>query len=540
MPAPKERILVVESDPAIGMMLTRQTLVPSGYEVRLAADASDAIQQALDFQPEAVIANLSLPGLSGKDLLVALSSQGVDAPVIVIAAHGQENSIIQAFRLGASDYLVWPFQDTEVTAVLERALEQVRSRRRKDKMTGQLRGANEELQRRLQDMNSLNLICKAILAETEPQGLFERLVEAGLVAGEANCGWLQVREELSKPFILAAQHGLPPRFAARRNQTWEDGISATCAQLGEGLSLSGEALQRFLTADLALAALATPLKIKNETLAVLVITRSANQPFSHSQQNLLKNIAEYAALAIGNARHVQRLESSTRTLQAASEQARLGEQIKDQLLSRTVQATLPLLQDTNQRLADFARAQTGKLGKTQAQNLRAIYNNLQAMAQYQALPEAGESGATAVSLNELVDSILGRFHILARQRGIALTAELPPAPLYAAVSRQELYLALQGLLAYALEISPSGRSVTLSVEPEELKITHIKINASPVSLPDGELEQLFKPLPEQPAPGGKGAVDLPLTARICENQGWQLQAIGDQGLTFHLRLPYQT
>ena len=44
-----------------------------------------AIQQALNFSPDLIIASLMLPGLSGKDLLVALRSQGMDVPMLVTA-----------------------------------------------------------------------------------------------------------------------------------------------------------------------------------------------------------------------------------------------------------------------------------------------------------------------------------------------------------------------------------------------------------------------------------------------------------------------
>lgn len=526
MPAPNERILVVENNPAVGKMLTQQTLVPAGYQVRLAADAAEAIQQALEFQPEALIANLSLPGLSGKDLLVALSSQGIDAPVIVIAAHGQENSIIQAFRLGASDYLIWPFQETEVITVLEHALEQVRSRRQREKMTGQLRVANQDLQRRLQEMNNLNLIGKTILAETDPQALFERLVEAGIVTSEADCGWLQVREEPGKPFILAAQHGLPARLAAHSGQTWEDAISATCAHLGEALALSGEALGRFLRPELAQAALAVPLKIRNDTLAVLVVTRRSNQPFSHTQQNMLKSITENVVFALNHSLRQQALARHDQTTQ----EAHLTEQVKSQLLQNTWQAALPLLEDTTRRLEDFARAQTGRLGKTQVDNLRAIYNNLQALKQHLALalPEA--------SLNEFLDHLLGHFRILARLRGIALTAELPVEASVVPPNFQELWLVLNGLLEYSLQTTPGGGSITLSLKIDDRNNPQIKLNASPTSLPVNASASLFEHQPDQPASSAQGAVNLPLIARLCELQGWQLKTVDEQGLSFHLYL----
>ena len=83
--SPTEKILVAESDPDISDLIVRQALKPFGYQVSLATDGSTAIRQTVQFQPDVLITNINLPGLSGKDLLVALSSQGISMPMIVMA-----------------------------------------------------------------------------------------------------------------------------------------------------------------------------------------------------------------------------------------------------------------------------------------------------------------------------------------------------------------------------------------------------------------------------------------------------------------------
>ena len=79
-----ERILVVEDDPDIIDLVSGQTLKPMGYQVDIVEDVPAAIHQAIETIPDLLIANLSLPGLKTTDLLVALNSQGVDIPSLVI------------------------------------------------------------------------------------------------------------------------------------------------------------------------------------------------------------------------------------------------------------------------------------------------------------------------------------------------------------------------------------------------------------------------------------------------------------------------
>lgn len=115
-----ERILIVENDPDIADLIGRQALKPLGYQVNVVGDAGSAIKLAVQTPPDLILANINLPGLSGKDLLAALGSQNVKSPVIVITEKGQEHDAIQAFRLGATDVLFWPLRDAEVVSIVER------------------------------------------------------------------------------------------------------------------------------------------------------------------------------------------------------------------------------------------------------------------------------------------------------------------------------------------------------------------------------------------------------------------------------------
>ena len=71
----KERIFVVENDPDISDLISRQILQPLGYQVTVIETCSAALQQSIQTPPDLLIVNLNLSGLTAKDLLVALSSQ---------------------------------------------------------------------------------------------------------------------------------------------------------------------------------------------------------------------------------------------------------------------------------------------------------------------------------------------------------------------------------------------------------------------------------------------------------------------------------
>src|SRR6202142_580875 len=172
-----ERILIVESDPDISDLVGRQALQPLGYQLTLTGEAGAAIKSAVQSSPDLIIANLNLPGLSGKDLITALTSQGISAPLVVIAEKGQEQSVIQSFRLGAVDAILWPARDAEGVRVVERALQQTHEPRARVQVDRQLEAANQELQRTVRELTIILAIGKAVTSTTDTRRLFDQIVE---------------------------------------------------------------------------------------------------------------------------------------------------------------------------------------------------------------------------------------------------------------------------------------------------------------------------------------------------------------------------
>jgi len=314
-----ERIVVVESNPDISDLISRQALHPLGYQVTVVKSASAVLQQALQTPPDLLIANLNLPGLNAKDLLVALSSQGIDVPLVVIAGKGQEEDILQAFRLGAVDYLHWPARDAEVVSVVERALRMTREGRVRVRLDKQLQNVNAELQRKVNELTTIVDIGKAVVSITDQRRLFTRIVEGAVKVADADLGWLMLRDEASKVFLLTAQRNLPDGWSQKMNQPLEDGISSLVTLSGETLLIHGRPLEKFKIASLGKSAAVVPIKVQNEVIGLLLVLRKAEHSFDRSDQTLLEAVADYASISLVNARLFRALEQ---TAEAASSAAR--------------------------------------------------------------------------------------------------------------------------------------------------------------------------------------------------------------------------
>jgi GAF domain-containing protein len=316
-----------------------------------------------------VIADLNLPGLSGKDLLVALNSQGIQVPVIVIAEQGQENNVIQAFRLGGSDYLVWPVRETEVVTVVERALKQVRESRERQRVDLQLKESNQELERRVRELTTIFAVGKAVISITDQRVLFDKIVEGMVYVAEADYGWLLLRGERNRTFTLTSHRNLPEAWSRKMGQSLDDGVSSLVALSGETLAINGEPLKRFKAASLGRSLVVVPIKVQQEVIGLLVVVRKADAPFDKNMQMLLEAVADYASVSLVNARLFRALKESV-------EIARAGEKYRLEQLLRTQQELHSLIQPVTYPVELLLTGKMGKLTSEQQLALKAIQSAL--------------------------------------------------------------------------------------------------------------------------------------------------------------------
>ena len=110
----RPRVLVVEDDTDIAGVL-RRSLDKEGYEVRIAADGETALDQADDFEPDAVVLDLGLPKLDGVEVCRRLRQDG-DVPILILTARDALDARVEGLDSGADDYLVKPFEREELLA----------------------------------------------------------------------------------------------------------------------------------------------------------------------------------------------------------------------------------------------------------------------------------------------------------------------------------------------------------------------------------------------------------------------------------------
>jgi K+-sensing histidine kinase KdpD len=542
-----ERILLVENDPELSDLISRQTLKPLGYQVEIVGAAAQAIDKVSRFMPDVILANMNLPGLSGKDLLVALKSQGLEIPIIVIAQKGMEGDVIQAFRLGAADLIYWPIREAEVVAAVDRVLGQVRARRERENLASELRQANQEMGRRVRELTTIFAIGKAVITTTDHQDLFHKIVEGAVFVSEADAGWLLVREESNRLFHLKACRNVPKEIASRINQPWDDGLSALVALSGEPFTIHGEPLKRFKVNQLGQSAIVVPVKVKKEVVGLLVGMRKAATPFSSGQQALLEAVADYASISLVNTHLFKAYEERVTMLQTVANSALIDKQIEEEILAKTTHELQTAMQAITTNLSLIPGKDTGKMNKEQNTALGIILENL---ASAQAIVElmqsmSGTRGAQKsirANLHVLIKQVIQRLQPLAQRSEVKLMVELPDKPLLARGDPYHIDKVLEGLLTNAIQNSRQGSLVKIRVGTPNENAVLVEVLDHGAGIDSTQLPLIFQhPDREQvgsSARSGGIGISLPLMHEIITNYGGKLWAESQagQGSVFYFTL----
>ena len=104
------KLLVVDDESSVRHSLATY-LKDSGFEVLEAQDGREGLEQIRSQNPELVLCDLRMPGMDGLELLGKIAEEELDLPVIVVSGAGSMSDVVDALRLGASDYPVKPIVD---------------------------------------------------------------------------------------------------------------------------------------------------------------------------------------------------------------------------------------------------------------------------------------------------------------------------------------------------------------------------------------------------------------------------------------------
>jgi len=132
-------ILVIDDD--MGVRESLKMILMDKYYVSTASHVDEAINSLKIIEPEMIFLDIKMPKISGIDFLRQMHSKNSTIPIIMITAFPSSQTEITAFRSGAFDYIIKPFEPSEIHTVVERALQHRVESMEKDKLVYNLRMA---------------------------------------------------------------------------------------------------------------------------------------------------------------------------------------------------------------------------------------------------------------------------------------------------------------------------------------------------------------------------------------------------------------
>lgn len=119
------RMLVVEDNADLAFALTT-ALQSEGFEVTVAGTGPDGVARARTRDADLIILDLMLPGFDGYRVIRTLRDEGIETPILILTARGEEADKVRGLRLGADDYVTKPFGAMEFLARVDALLRRSR------------------------------------------------------------------------------------------------------------------------------------------------------------------------------------------------------------------------------------------------------------------------------------------------------------------------------------------------------------------------------------------------------------------------------
>lgn len=295
-----ETILVVDDNRQISSFLVGSVLPSLGYQTLVAYDGKSVLEIVRKHHRyiDLMLLDLQLPDYSGLDILRKLAAENLTVPAILFTAHGSEQVAVEAFRLGAQDYLNKPVDVDILSVTIARALTNTRLRKEKDRL-------NVQLKEQVNWLTVLSRVSKSITSSLNIDDVLRRIVEAGVLLTRADEGFLALLDQPSGQLYLRAVKNIDEDKINTMRLPVTDSLSGKVIRDARPLrSTQGEDNPlKVSTGFLVYSLVHVPLLSKGVPLGVLAVdNRTTRRGFSATDEAMLISLADFAAVALENAK----------------------------------------------------------------------------------------------------------------------------------------------------------------------------------------------------------------------------------------------
>lgn len=312
-------------DPAYHTVLRTALVTQYGMQIKHTASGRIALELLRQAQPDLIVLNANLTDIPVESLLAELRAQNLSTPIILLDTHGESTRI----NFNYTNIVGWisqPVNASELGAMIQSAL--VRPLPAGDLILtkrAELIEANQQLTARVQQLQTLFEVGKAVTSQLDLEAVLRQVVKAAVTLTDADESYLLLVDEASGNLYLRAEANLGVEEVKNFWVKVSDSIAGQVVQSGEPIALAKDSHSVKVKTGLVVYALVnTPVKVGQHVIGVLGIdNRYQQRAFGQQDQLLLATLADWAAIAIQNAKLFTATTEMSRNLELVNQVSRL-------------------------------------------------------------------------------------------------------------------------------------------------------------------------------------------------------------------------
>lgn len=303
----KKHILIFSPNAITSQFFERALPDPSAYKVESASTLAELENTLKKRQADLLVVDESSSSKQGNSAdvffgqLADLIDRNPETPVILLTSTPTKDKLNKAIHIGVIACLEVPLQASALISAVEGAIQ--RGHRLREWARLESRRSTKSLQQRIDDLEALQIVSRSITASLELDKVLTAVVDAAVELTGAEEGSLLLLEEGSNNLYMRAARNFGDDFVRTFRLPVEDTLPGQVLQSGKPVIIDEKTPKKIKTAYLVRSIMYVPLIIQGRAIGLLgVDNRQSVQTFSEYHLKLVSTLADYAAIAIENAR----------------------------------------------------------------------------------------------------------------------------------------------------------------------------------------------------------------------------------------------
>ncbi len=299
-PSYHDPILVLTADPQVNS-LVETLLQPEGYAVKVFSQIAEVRKSLNEGLPRLVILGEKLSDGSGLAFARELNDISPTTPVLLFIYQESTAILKQAIQAGVLDTFYLPIRGEDLLILVRNGL--AVGDRRRGWMQKETRLATANLRSQMTELETLGQLSRSITSQLDLDSVLSTVMDTAISLTSAEESSLLLVDGTTGELYLRASRNFSEEAGTNFRLGIEDTLAGTVVRTGQPVLLDEESQKKIKTDYLVYSLIYVPLKTHDRTVGVLgVDNRNLKKPFNDYHVHLLSAVADFAAIAIENAR----------------------------------------------------------------------------------------------------------------------------------------------------------------------------------------------------------------------------------------------